>query len=56
MGQLTLPLTALLHEKPIDNWLKLSLDKPLEDTPGEIHVKMQYKSAMVYFLHPFVII
>jgi len=50
LGKLSIPIIALTHQKPIDQWLKLSItqDSPSRDLiiPGELHLKLQYNTTV----------
>jgi len=44
LGQLTVPVIALAHQKPVDQWFRLQ-DIRGNTVNGEVHLKLQYTST-----------
>lgn len=46
LGHLVIPVVALAHQKPVDQWFKLAWNDPKEVSDrGEAHVKLQYTAT-----------
>ncbi len=46
MGQLTIPVIALIHSKPVDQWFRLNGEN-IAEFHGEVHVKLHYTTTTV---------